>query len=380
MGRSSIKYGDTAIIFHWLIALLIIGLLAIGKFMTGLEENDPLRYALTQWHKSFGIAVLLLSVLRLLWRFTHKPPAEPSYLPNWQKRISALVHVALYGLMFVLPITGWIMVSASPLNIDTLLFGVIPWPHLAPFADLANKEAIASAFHDYHEIASSVLIALVLAHIGAALKHHFWDKDGILQRMLPNWASTSFNAKLALTLGLIAACVSAIIWYDSSRNKAITLEAGDSEVSFVADVTGDTTAGLFTESTVNASINQADPSASVINASVTTGSITSANYQVAGSLPDAEWFDVANYPEAVFQSTSVTAGTSSDDNAGFPQLFVKGELTIKGITESVEFNMSVKDEEGRTIARGSFPIDRRSFSMGMESQATDDYVGFPVEI
>lgn len=133
MGRSTpLRYGDIAIIFHWLIALLIIGLLVIGKYMTGLEENDPVRYELTQWHKSFGIAVLLLSVSRLAWRFTHKPPPEPASLPRWQKHVSGLVHLALYALMLALPITGWIMVSASPLNIDTVLFGVIPWPHLPP--------------------------------------------------------------------------------------------------------------------------------------------------------------------------------------------------------------------------------------------------------
>ena len=107
MGRSTLlRYGDTAIIFHWLIAFLIIGLLAIGKYMTGLAENDPIRFELTQWHKSFGIAVLLLSIFRLVWRSIHKPPAEPESLPAWQKRVSSLVHWILYALMLILPITA----------------------------------------------------------------------------------------------------------------------------------------------------------------------------------------------------------------------------------------------------------------------------------
>ena len=391
MGRSSsIRYGDTAIIFHWLIALLIIALLAVGKFMTGLDENDPFRYVLTQWHKSFGIAVLVLSVLRLLWRFTHKPPAEPDYLPNWQKHISGLVHLAFYGLMFALPITGWIMVSASPLNLDTVLFGVIPWPHLPPFADLANKESIAASFHDYHEIASTILILLVLAHIGAALKHQFIDKDGILRRMLPPTASSSFKSKLSLTIGLIALSAAGLFWYDSTRSAVVTLAAGDSEVSFIADVTGESTPGLFTESLVTALINEADPSSSSISATVSTASITSSNYQVAGALPDAEWFDVANYSEASFQSTSITLsdnvdtsavpGAEEDEGEIISQLSVTGDLTLKGITQSVNFTMSLANEEGRKIARGSFPIDRREFSMGMESQASNDYVGFEVQI
>lgn len=374
MGRSTpLRYGDTAIIFHWLIALLIIGLLAIGKFMTGLAENDPFRFELTQWHKSFGIAVLLLSALRLLWRFTHKPPPEPASLPIWQKHISGLVHLALYALMLALPITGWIMVSASPLNIDTVLFGVIPWPHIPPFPDLPNKESIAAAFHGYHEIAGNALLVLLLAHIGAALKHHFIDKDTILLRMLPNWASAAFKSRFASVLTLLIAASGALFWLNSGQGGAPILAAGDSEVSFIADVTGEATTGIFTSSTVVATLDEDNPAKSNISATVITASITSENYQVAGSLPDADWFDVENYPEALFQSTSVEAGASGE-------LMVTGDLTMKAVTQTVVFILILTNEDERRIARGSFPIDRRDFSIGLESQATADYVGFEVEI
>ncbi|MFT5894876.1 MAG: cytochrome b561/polyisoprenoid-binding protein YceI [bacterium] len=374
MGRSTpLRYGDTAIIFHWLIAFLIIGLLAIGKFMTGLEENDPVRFALTQWHKSFGIAVLLLSVLRLLWRFTHKPPPEPASLPTWQKHVSGLVHLALYALMLALPITGWIMVSASPLNLDTVLFGVIPWPHIPPFPDLPNKESIAAAFHDYHEFAGTALIVLLLAHIGAALKHHLFDKDTILLRMLPNWASAAFKSRIATALTLLMAAAGTLFWINASQGGAPILAAGESEVSFIADVTGEATAGIFTSSTVVATLDETNPANSTISATVITASITSENYQVAGSLPDADWFDVENHPEAIFQSSSVEAGVNGE-------LLVTGDLTIKGLTQSVTFTMILSTEDERRIARGSFPIDRREFSMGLESQATADYVGFEVQI
>jgi cytochrome b561/polyisoprenoid-binding protein YceI len=374
MGRSTPpRYGDTAIIFHWLIAFLIIGLLAVGKYMTGLEENDPVRFELTQWHKSFGIAVLLFSVLRLLWRFTHKPPPEPASLPTWQKHVSSLVHLALYVLMLGLPISGWIMVSASPLNLDTVLFGVIPWPHIPPFPDLPNKESIAAAFNDYHEIASSALIVLLLAHIGAALKHHFFDKDTILLRMLPDWASAAFKTRMALVLTFLVAMGSALFWFNSNRSSAPILAAGESEVSFIADVTGEATAGIFASSTVIATLDENNPSKSTISATVTTASITSENYQVAGSLPDADWFDVENHPEALFQSTSIEAGVPSE-------LSVTGDLTMKGVTQSVTFTLILTTEDERRIARGSFPIDRRDFAMGLKSQATSDHVGFEVQI
>lgn len=374
MGRSTpLRYGDTAIIFHWIIAVLIIALLAIGKYMTGLEENDPVRFELTQWHKSFGISVLVLSILRLLWRFTHKPPPEPASLPTWQKHVSGLVHLGLYALMLALPITGWIMVSASPLNLDTLLFGVIPWPHIPPFPELANKESIASAFHDYHEIASSVLIVLVLAHIGAALKHHFFDKDTILLRMLPNAASAGFKTKIAIVIAILVAAGSTLFWLNSRQGSTPILAAGESQVSFIADVTGEPTTGIFTSSTVVATLDEANPANSTISATVMTASITSDNYQVAGSLPDQDWFDVVNHPEALFQSTAIEAG-------GVDELLVTGDLTMKAVTQSVTFTMVLTTEEERRIARGLFPIDRRDFSMGLESQASSDYVGFDVQI
>ena len=106
MGRSpSLRYGDTAVIFHWLIAFFIIGLLAVGKFMTQLEENDPLRFELTQWHKSFGISVLVLSVLRIVWRITHKPPPELNTIPAWQQRAAGFTHF-LSGVLFCQPVSS----------------------------------------------------------------------------------------------------------------------------------------------------------------------------------------------------------------------------------------------------------------------------------
>ena len=373
MGRSSsLRYGDTAVIFHWLIAFFIIGLLAVGKYMTGLEENDPVRFVLTQWHKSFGITVLVLSVLRILWRLTHKPPPELDSIPAWQQRIAGLVHLVLYGLMLGLPITGWIMVSASPLNIDTVLFGVIPWPHL-PLDTLPDKEAVSAAFHDYHEYASTALIVLLLAHIGAALKHHFVAKDAVLIRMLPKLSSASFLSKAALTLVLIGAAAAALVWVDSNQSKSAVLAAGDSEVSFIADVTGEATPGIFSTASVTASIDESNLTTSSISARVQTASVSSENDQVAGSLPDEDWFDVENFPEASFESTNIEA---SEDGA----LLVTGDLTLKATTQSVQFPMTITLEEEIQVARGEFSIDRRDYTIGMDSQDNDDFVGFNVLI
>ena len=367
------RYGDVAVIFHWLIAFFIIGLLAIGKYMTGLEENDPVRFVLTQWHKSFGLTVLALSILRLLWRFTHRPPAPLVTTPQWQERAASAAHILLYVFMLGIPITGWIMVSASPLNIDTVLFNVITIPHLPPFPELANKAEIEHQFRDYHELLGNALIIVLLIHIGAALKHHWKDKDTTLVRMSPKWSSSAFKAKIAALAVAIVGSTAALYIYASSGNQAAILAAGASEVSFIADVTGSQTPGIFAESEVTASIDESNAANSSMVAIVNTASLSSENSQVEGSLPDSEWFDVEGYPEARFESTQIT---SNDDGS----LQIQGELTIKETTMPVDFAMTLEEEGTKQVARGEFIIDRRDFDIGMQSQSNEEYVGFKVTV
>jgi len=374
MGRlRPVRYGDVAVGFHWLLAFLIIGLLAMGKYMTHLDVNDPLRFELTQWHKSFGIVVLVLSVLRLLWRLTHAAPAHPADAPAWEKRAANTAHFLLYALILILPISGWMYVSASPLNIDTLLFNVIEWPHIAPLESVADKEAVAHRLEQVHEWAGGLLILILLAHIGGALKHHIVNKDEVLKRMLPDWSSAPFRKGVAALLVGVAASGTALYLYAENARDAAVLAAGDSAVSFVATVSGDQEPGLFTESEVNASISESNPSDSTLKAVVFTQSVTSDNPQLASSLPDTEWFDVETHPEASFESSLITA-----DADGILQ--VTGTLTIKEASVEVQFPMHFVDEDGQRFAKGEFLVDRRDFNIGMESQGGDGTVSFDVLI
>ena len=163
-------------------ALMIIGLLAFGILMT--NENVPNRFALYQWHKSFGITILFLTLLRLIWRLTHKPPALPPSIVGgmkpWEIMVSKLVHVAFYVLMLAMPLLGWAMVSASKLPIPTVLYGVLPWPNMP---GVARSEALAEQFKFWHDMGGKMMIALLLLHIGGAMKHHFIARDGLLSRM-----------------------------------------------------------------------------------------------------------------------------------------------------------------------------------------------------
>lgn len=171
------RYTATAMLLHWLMALLIFAAFPLGLYMADLKLS-PTKLQLISYHKWIGIIVLLLAVLRLLWRATHKPPALPDTLAAWQQRTSTAVHHALYLLLFAVPLSGWLMSSAK--GFQTVLFGVLPLPDLVS----KNKE-LGHLLGSVHESLNYLLLALVLVHIAAALKHRFVDRDDILDRMLP---------------------------------------------------------------------------------------------------------------------------------------------------------------------------------------------------
>ena len=177
---ASSHYSKVAIALHWAIAVLILSLIAVGFLMT--QDWLPHRFTVFQWHKSFGIVVLLLSFLRLVWRLTHKPPALPAGMKTWEIWAAKLTHIGFYVLMIGVPLLGWAMVSASPLPIENKLFFLIPLPDLPGVT--ASKDA-TERLKDFHELGAKLILVLFVLHVGAALKHHFIAKDGILARMIP---------------------------------------------------------------------------------------------------------------------------------------------------------------------------------------------------
>ncbi len=177
-------YNKVAILLHWLIAGCFVGLFCVGFYMARLGDDAlSLKFTLYQWHKSFGITVLLLAVIRLAWRFTHTPPAILA--SGWQAYAAKAAHGALYTLTLLIPLVGWAMVSASPWNIPTVLFGFIPWPHLPLLPDLADKRAAEDVLKLVHMSLAYGTAFLVLAHAGAAFHHHFRLRDNTLVRVVP---------------------------------------------------------------------------------------------------------------------------------------------------------------------------------------------------
>lgn len=171
------RYTSTAISLHWLMAAGLIGTFALGIYMHELPFS-PDKLRLYSWHKWAGVTLFMLALLRLAWRAGHRPPALPVTMPTWMRRAAGGVHVALYVLMLAIPVSGWLMSSAK--GVTTVWFGILPLP------DLVGKDkALGDLLRDAHETLNFILLGLVAAHVGAALKHHFIDRDGTLARMWP---------------------------------------------------------------------------------------------------------------------------------------------------------------------------------------------------
>ena len=174
--RGAARYTRTAIALHWIIALLICCAVPLGLYMNGLPLS-PRKLQLYSYHKWLGIGILVLAVLRLLWRARHPPPPLES-MARWQHIAAQSAHHALYLLLLLVPLSGWMMSSA--LGFPVVWFGVLPLP------DLIGKNAEAgAALKIVHQVLNYALAGTVLGHSGAALWHHFIDRDRTLVRMLP---------------------------------------------------------------------------------------------------------------------------------------------------------------------------------------------------
>ena len=185
LANSETRYGAVAVTLHWLIALAIIGMLILGKYMADLPDSDPTRFDLIQLHKSIGITILGFSVLRLMWRLVNKVPPLPAHMPAWERFAAHTSHFLLYVLIIGIPLSGWATVSASPLGIPTIWFGTVEIPHLPGLQGFADQHAAEGNLRETHELLGDLMIALLVIHVAAALKHHLWDRDDVLVRMLP---------------------------------------------------------------------------------------------------------------------------------------------------------------------------------------------------
>lgn len=173
------RYSRGAIVLHWLIAVLIV----LNFVAAWVAEDMPKEQEamIMANHKAIGITVLLLTILRIVWRVAKKPPPLVDTLKAWEAALSRVVHGVLYFLMLVLPLSGWAMSSSFSKGKGVSVFGLFDMPALP----VDYEKSTAEMYYEMHEIFATLMLVLVLVHVGGALKHHFIDKDGTMRRMVP---------------------------------------------------------------------------------------------------------------------------------------------------------------------------------------------------
>ncbi len=425
MVRSASRYSTIAIVLHWLIAAAIVFQVLIAWRMHDLKT--PLGFALTQLHKSVGITVLLLSLARLAWRLANPPPPEPAGLAVWERTLAKAVHVLLYAIMIGMPITGWIMVSASRIQIPTLLYGVIPWPHL-PIADLpaAAKAPWRSFGHESHEWLSYGAYALVALHVAGALKHQLFDRNmPVLARMAPGAKPRAWFDPRLLAIGLGAVGViaagelikpplpaaaplapaSATADDDHDEHEdhdapaaptapaptpaapaAATAAAPvasparptgpshwavarGSSVGFATSWSGQAIQGRFDKWTADILFSPDALDKSKVSVSIDLASANTGDAQRDQSLPASDWFDAANHPKATFVAERF-------EPAGEGRFIAHGRLTLRGVTKPVDLPFRLKIDADKARMSGVTSLDRTAFGVGQgDWQATDQIPG-----
>jgi len=177
MDYTSPQYTRTAVALHWIVALLIIGNLAFGLYVSDLSVS-PAKLRYISWHKWVGVTVFILVAARLAWRLRHPAPALPPTMPAWEKRAAHASHALLYVLFFAAPLTGWTYSSAA--GFQTVYLGMLPIPDL-----LEKNRELADTLKVAHRWINYSMAALIAVHATAAIKHHVHDRDDVLVRMLP---------------------------------------------------------------------------------------------------------------------------------------------------------------------------------------------------
>lgn len=169
-------YGIVSKSFHWIMAILIIGQLTLGIYMTDMPKGD-LKKEFYGLHKGVGILILLLVIARILWHFKNIRPSLPIDIQGWEKKASDFFHGLLYALMFFLPLTGWLMSSAGGYPVS--FFGLFTLPNL-----ISPNKMLGNFFGDAHTYLGYTFIAVIILHVLAALHHHFIRKNNVFRKML----------------------------------------------------------------------------------------------------------------------------------------------------------------------------------------------------
>ncbi len=412
------RYSTVAIVLHWLIAAAIIFQVILAWRMDG---RTPSGFALIQLHKSVGISILVLSLLRLAWRLANRPPPMPAGMATWERWLAKVAHVGLYVIMIGMPITGWIMVSTSRIQVPTLLYGVVPWPHVPGLAHLtgAAKSAWNDVGHLGHEALAWGAYVLIALHVAGALKHQLLSREEpVLAHMAPGakpgrWLDPRLIAIFVVALGVMAAAQTirppvpaskplppppaAIETAEvaapvvpapatatapavatpaaetaSSEPSAWTVSQG-STLGFATSWGGSAIEGRFDRWTADIVFSLEALDKSKVSVSIDLASAVSGDSQRDESLKGADWFDTASHAKATFTATKF-------EKTGADRYIAHGRLTLRGVSKPLSLPFRLQIEGDKARVSGVTSLDRTAFGVGQGEWTKTDQIPADVKV
>ena len=371
------RYSLVAIGLHWLLALALAFQLSMGL---GLESLGLRGFEAFQLHKSVGIAVLLLSLLRLIWRLTHRPPpAAEAGVSAW---LAKIVHAGLYLFMIGAPVTGWLLVSTDAVKVPTLLFGTLPWPHLRV------PQALNGLAHGSHALFGWFGILLVLLHVAGALRHQWLIRDNLMARMTPGrggWLVLALLVPIGWVLGIAviksvppaparedvpAAAPSEMV---TPANQVGPTPPPTSTPSISAPPTWTIRAGGMLIFSVGNGATQIqgrfsrwrgeivfDPDhteSAEIDMTIDLASASVGDATQDTMLTGPDFLDVAAHPRATFRATSVR-------QTGTDRYMAQGTLSLKGKSRPQSLTFILTGTGRSRHVEGQAVIDRTAFGIG----------------
>jgi cytochrome b561/polyisoprenoid-binding protein YceI len=390
------EYGTAAKGFHWLIAVLIITILAIGLIMVDMDRG-PGKFALFRWHKSLGITVLGLAALRICWRLGSLQPLSLAAHAVWEKTLAGITHFLLYFCMVAMPLSGWLMSSAKGTKVSAWGFAL---PDL-----IGQNRPLGQLLTTFHVYTAYGLIGLIGLHAAGALKHHVIDRDETLRRMLPFGKISTGIGLAVLTAAMILRMVTAanapvtgaaihtaampatpvapgllapmavpaqttatpwVIDYEQSR---LTFEGTQNEAPFT---------GTFAAFDGTIAFDPDNLRDSRVSIAIPMKDVKTGSDERDSSIGGKDWFDAAAFPESIYTADSFEKKADG-------QYVAHGKLTLRGVTVPVDlpFTLTIEtDAAGRKTAKmqGEATLQRLDYGIGAGEWSDPKAVGAAVKV
>ena len=368
---------------HWLIAGLIVSQYVLAKLAERAGEKDAIvqQLALLANHKSVGITILALALVRLGWRMFNPQPALPASMPKWQHIASSAAHWLLYGFLFALPITGWLMSSAKAYSVS--------WFNLVALPDFVRAdESLAESLKSTHDLLAEALFVLAVIHVLAALKHRFVDKDDVLQRMFGWKGFALFVGSIVIVVALFGrfeaqqqSATKAVETIEETQTDSITviselpvwdIDYVNSWIKFRGDQAGAPFEGQWQSWRADIQFDAEQLSDSRFDVVIDVASVASGDAERDGYIVGEDFFHQSQFAEARFQTRDVEL-----NDEGF---VAQALLTMKGATLPVAFTFSVEETGEQRVLRGKSRLDRLAWNIGAGDWMDTSWVGQFVDV